>query len=164
MSSSKTETPAAADEVQAKIEALYLTRLRLEQENGNLRAVHPVICQIPPASGTLMRALRRAVPQLRRRHERAMVAGSGLFDPEWYLRSYPDVAAAGADPLLHFLGNGATEQRDPGPYFSTAHYLSIYPDIAANGLNPLVHYLRAGWREQRAIRPGMPIDLPPRTL
>lgn len=164
MSSSKTKTPVSADDVQTRLEALYLRGLRLEQENGSLRAIHPVICQTPPPSGAVMRALRRAVPLLRRRYERAMVAGSGLFDPDWYLQSYPDVAAAGVDPLRHFLENGASEQRDPGPYFSTAHYLAVYPDIAAHGLNPLVHYLRAGWREQRAIRPGMPADLPPRIL
>lgn len=148
------DSTAFAD-VQTRIETLYLRRLSLEQEVRQLRATHPVICQVPPAPSILMRLLMRLVPRLRRRRERALVAGSGLFDAAWYLDSYPDVAQAGVDPLRHFLASGAAERRDPGPYFDTAHYLARYPDIAAGGMNPLVHYLRAGWREGRAIRPGM---------
>lgn len=167
MSSQKPQTQSpltSPQQMQAHLETLYLARLALEHENNQLRALHPVICQIPASSGTLMRALRRAVPMLRRRYERALVSKSGLFDAQWYLRTYPDVAQAGVDPLRHFLAVATTELRDPGPYFNTAHYLSLYPDIAAHNLNPLVHYLRAGWHEQRSIRQGMPTDNPPRSV
>jgi hypothetical protein len=80
----------------------------------------------------------------------------GLFDAAWYLAQNPDVAAAGADPALHFLLHGAADGRDPGPGFSTAHYLALYPDVKAAGINPLVHYLVAGWEERRSIHPLMP--------
>ena len=36
-----------------------------------------------------------------------------LFDGGWYLQSYPDVAASGMSPLLHYLGPGIREGRFP---------------------------------------------------
>jgi SAM-dependent methyltransferase len=44
-----------------------------------------------------------------------LVASSPLFDPEWYLRTYPDVATSGMDAAEHYLRFGANEGRDPGP-------------------------------------------------
>lgn len=38
---------------------------------------------------------------------------SGQFDPGWYLQRYPDVAASGMDPLLHFVRYGQKEGRKP---------------------------------------------------
>lgn len=35
------------------------------------------------------------------------------FDAKWYLQQYPDVAAAGIDPWLHYLRFGKTEGRHP---------------------------------------------------
>ncbi|WP_428390619.1 hypothetical protein [Lichenicoccus sp.] len=35
------------------------------------------------------------------------------FDPGFYLRSYPDVAAAGLDPLEHYMVQGFREARRP---------------------------------------------------
>ncbi|MGR3677230.1 MAG: hypothetical protein ACU0AZ_04470 [Paracoccaceae bacterium] len=79
---------------------------------------------------------------------------SGLFNAVWYLRTYPDVAHAKIDPVKHFFVSGASERRDPGPYFDTGHYFHRYPDVAACGLNPLLHYLVHGHQEGRIIRPG----------
>lgn len=76
---------------------------------------------------------------------------SGLFDDEWYLRHYPDVAAEGVDPAHHYLHHGASELRDPGPNFSTRHYVSMYPDVRNDSINPLLHYLYYGWNEERII-------------
>ena len=36
-----------------------------------------------------------------------------LFDPEWYLATYPDIRTAGMDPLAHYLEHGALEGRWP---------------------------------------------------
>ena len=33
----------------------------------------------------------------------ALVQFGILFDVDWYLRTYPDVAASGGDPLAHYL-------------------------------------------------------------
>ena len=48
---------------------------------------------------------------------------SGLFDPEHYVKTYPDVAERNVDPLVHYLEEGAREGRDPHPDFDTAFYL-----------------------------------------
>ncbi len=83
----------------------------------------------------------------------ARLQASPIFDAAWYMSTYGDVAEAGADPVLHYLRDGAAELRDPGPYFSTGYYLSAYPDVAAEKLNPLLHYLASGAAEGR--NPGM---------
>ncbi len=36
-----------------------------------------------------------------------------LFDPDWYLATYPDIRTAGIDPLAHYLQHGAIEGRWP---------------------------------------------------
>jgi len=55
--------------------------------------------------------------------ERALLAASGLVDTAWYAGQYPDIAAAGADPLAHFTDWGWREGRLPNLYFDTAWYL-----------------------------------------
>ncbi len=84
----------------------------------------------------------------------ARLRASPLFDAAWYLARHADIAAAGDDPVLHYLRHGAAELRDPGPFFSTSHYLAQYPDVAAAGHNPLLHYLECGAAEGRTPRPG----------
>src|SRR5262249_31268445 len=80
------------------------------------------------------------------------VRKSGLFDADWYLQQYPDVAAAGIDPVIHFLRKGAAERRNPGPKFDSAWYLENNPDVADASLNPLIHFVDYGRVEGRAIR------------
>ena len=80
---------------------------------------------------------------------RDLVATSELFDPAFYLERNPDVAAAGVDPIHHYLVAGWRENRRPGPLFDGAWYLRRYPDVAASGNNPLEHYLTYGWLEGR---------------
>jgi hypothetical protein len=82
--------------------------------------------------------------------ERAVIEGE--FDAPYYLAANPDVAAAGVDPLWHFLVAGWREGRDPSARFSVRDYLEISPDVAAAGANPFVHYLRTGRAEGRAAR------------
>ncbi len=147
-----------SQDVQTRLETLFLTSKALEQEVKRLRGTQPVICILPPRPMLVSRLILYALPWLRRRRERRILRGCGLFDPVWYRARYSDVQAEGVDPARHFLETGAAEQRDPGPHFSTAHYLHLYPDIREAGLNPLLHYLASGWREGRSIRPGMPHD------
>src|SRR5262245_2189616 len=80
-----------------------------------------------------------------------MIASSELFDGDWYLKTYPDVAEAGVDPAAHYLVSGAAEERDPGPRFCTHSYLQRYPDVVETGMNPLLHYLRHGVGEDRDV-------------
>jgi hypothetical protein len=51
----------------------------------------------------------------RLRRQIATLKSSGLFDAEWYLREYGDVARAGIDPLRHYVEFGAKEGRWPNP-------------------------------------------------
>jgi nucleotide-binding universal stress UspA family protein len=64
---------------------------------------------------------------------------SPLFDGAWYLREYPDVAATGLSPALHYLRHGVKERKNPGPHFDTRSYLEEHPDLP-KGANPLLHY------------------------
>lgn len=91
------------------------------------------------------RALLRAARQIRR---------SGLFDAEWYRRSYPDVELGGLDPALHYLRHGAAEGRDPGPAFGTRRYEAANPDVRAAGMNALLHFLGNGQFEGRRLHPA----------
>ena len=76
-----------------------------------------------------------------------------LFDTDWYQSTYPDVAAAGLDPIRHFFDNGAREGRNPNPHFETSWYVSANADVAASMMNPFLHYLLYGAREGRKSRP-----------
>ena len=84
-----------------------------------------------------------------------LIAASGLFDRDWYLAAYPDVASCGTDADKHYLEHGWREGRDPGPHFSTKAYLKANPDVAAQGLNPLLHYAGYGEAEGRRISPSL---------
>jgi len=65
-----------------------------------------------------------------------------LFDADWYLSQYPDVAGAGVDPLQHYIEHGAAERRNPHPKFDTEWYLNRHPDAASSGETPLHHFIR----------------------
>ncbi len=84
---------------------------------------------------------------------------SARFDAAWYRGLYSDVAAAGVDPLKHFMADGWKEGRWPNPLFDPAWYLARNPDVAAAGINPLLHYVRHGEAEGRvtsALADGAP--------
>lgn len=89
---------------QQKAESLYLP------ENPNKRpfAVPPAMC--------------RGTAEQHRHNIQLWLNQQGLFDNGWYLRRYPDIAAAGVDPLQHFVMHGAAEGRDPNPGFSLSGY------------------------------------------
>jgi hypothetical protein len=63
-----------------------------------------------------------------------------LFDRAFYLRKYPDLAAAGVNPLLHYLRYGAAEGRKPHPLFDPEFYLRRQPELRGH-TNPLLHFL-----------------------
>jgi glycosyltransferase involved in cell wall biosynthesis len=75
------------------------------------------------------------------------------FDSGWYLRTYPDVAQAGMDPLEHYLVQGYRESRDPSPRFDARFYKKRHLR-GLPGENPLLHYLKN--QEKPGITPAMP--------
>jgi FkbM family methyltransferase len=78
-----------------------------------------------------------------------LVKQSSLFDEQWYLKSYRDVADAKFDPALHYLLHGGFEGRDPGPDFWSNEYLDVFPEILQLKQNPLVHYLKRCMAENK---------------
>jgi GT2 family glycosyltransferase/glycosyltransferase involved in cell wall biosynthesis len=66
-------------------------------------------------------------------------AGPALFDKDFYLSTYRDVAAAGADPLAHFMTHGWREGRNPSAGFHTLYYRDRNPSCGRDE-NPLAHY------------------------
>jgi GT2 family glycosyltransferase/glycosyltransferase involved in cell wall biosynthesis len=68
--------------------------------------------------------------------------GRGLphFDADYYAAAYPDVVAAGADPLAHFLKHGWREGRNPSWSFHTLYYRDKNQSCGRRE-NPLLHYL-----------------------
>lgn len=82
-----------------------------------------------------------------------LVEASDLFDAEWYLAFYPDVAEAGCDPARHFVTDGAYELRNPGPGFDSFKYHKANPDVTAEGMAAFIHYVRNGRAENRQAFP-----------
>src|SRR5882757_8026480 len=62
-----------------------------------------------------------------------------MFDPDWYLTTYPDVKAAGINPLFHYVAFGEAEGRLPCAHFEPEWYRQTYQVPA--GVNALAHYL-----------------------
>lgn len=85
----------------------------------------------------------------------ALIITSELFDTEWYLKAYPDVANESINPAEHYLRFGASEGRRPGPDFDGVWYLQRYPDVAQTGINPLLHFVKFGRSEGRTASPKL---------
>ena len=92
-----------------------------------------------------------------KRAAKKRILASGLFDPEFYLQYYPDVAAAGLDPLDHFLKNGGRESRSPSRKFDGPYYVLSNPE-AARADNILLDWLREGKKGRRV--PPVPLAEP----
>ena len=71
------------------------------------------------------------------------IRASELFDSDWYVATYTDIADSPMTPEHHFLKFGAAEHRDPSPKFSTQRYLWQHPEVDASKENPLLHCLNS---------------------
>jgi hypothetical protein len=88
------------------------------------------------------------------------------FSSAWYVHNYPDVPAAGADPLRHFLREGRKQGRFAAPYeiwcplawlkgpggVDADWYLERYPGLD-RGIDAAAHYAEHGWREGKDPNP-----------
>ncbi len=83
----------------------------------------------------------------------ALIRRSNLFDEQWYLKEYPDVARSGMDPVRHYIKFGVEEGRDPSLAFGTRYYQYNNPDVSDAAINPLIHYISHGKEEGRRARP-----------
>ncbi len=77
-----------------------------------------------------------------------------LFDPVFYASAYPEIAAAGVDPLVHYLAFGIDENRDPNPHFDARWYLGRNPDASLVPGGAILHYLHLGIARGLAPNPG----------
>ena len=77
--------------------------------------------------------------------------------PRIYMALWPfDVAAAGVNPLDHYMTFGWREGRDPSAGFDTLGYLAANSDVVETMVNPLEHFLTFGIYEGRsAVNNGM---------
>lgn len=83
-----------------------------------------------------------------------IISCSKLFDPDFYLFSYPDVQRSGINPLVHFVRFGSLEGRNPASFFNTTYYLSQNEDVQISGLNPFIHWILHGFYEDRDPSPN----------
>jgi glycosyltransferase involved in cell wall biosynthesis len=91
-----------------------------------------------------------------RAYDLDFISKSGLFDSQYYLTQYPDVAQAEISPLEHFFDFGYREGRRPNAYFDPQWYLAQNSDVQEAALQPLTHYLSYGDIEGR--KPSLIFD------
>ena len=98
---------------------------------------------------TFIRALRRSsmkkAPKVRPVSER-------YFASVWYAERYPDVAAAGIDPLQHYLSDGWRERRSPHPAINPVWLVSRYPQMADQ--EPISWFLSEGQAAGAILTPA----------
>lgn len=104
---------------------------------------HAAVGDIDPATAARLKTMRA-------------ILTSGLFDPEFYLEKYPDIRAAGVDPLEHYVAHGDAEMRRPNPAFLPRYYRQHQMTEAAAEENALAHYIEKG--EQSGGKPNGALD------
>lgn len=76
-----------------------------------------------------------------------------LFDSEWYLTKYPDVAEANLNPLIHFIDHGWREGRSPHPLINLRYYATRNPGLVPADKNPLFYFIKKGGRDGLSPHP-----------
>ncbi|MGE6386232.1 hypothetical protein ACQKEN_11275 [Pseudomonas sp. NPDC078416] len=126
--------------------ASYLLRsLRIRHDPAHLDALINLVRKESLPSSFLSGVLDPYVDAIRQ---------SGIFDENWYLAFYEDVASDPAfsqDPLAHYLLHGGYEGRNPCADFNSAAYLNAFQDVRDSGINPLLHYILYGRAEDRSF-------------
>lgn len=149
-------------QVQEELETYFLKYHELQAEKPE-SASAPVAAQFkavengnaPSARkfGLMHKYLEKHQSARKLKRQVMLIQHSGLFDTQWYLKEYADVAKSGIDPIKHYLKFGAEEGRDPSLKFDTRYYQRMNPDLKNSTLNPLVHYISHGKEEGRKPHP-----------
>ncbi|HEX3497159.1 MAG TPA: glycosyltransferase [Methylocella sp.] len=90
--------------------------------------------------------LQNPLTRLSRVRRRWLIAGSRIFDRNWYLAEYPEIRAAGSDPIMHYLLSGADRGYRPHLLFDPAWYMNAR-GTRQRDQNPLIDYINYGARE-----------------
>jgi glycosyltransferase involved in cell wall biosynthesis len=80
----------------------------------------------------------------------------GIFDEDFYRKSYKDVVASGVDGLAHYIEFGDQEGRWPNAVFNPAAYRRQLPETPPEGVCALYHYAVLG--EVLGLRTGGGFD------
>ena len=72
---------------------------------------------------------------------------TGLFDDQWYARTYLGDETKKSLSWKHFRTIGASLGYDPSVFFDTDWYLRENPKVAESGKNPFLHFLKIGWKQ-----------------
>lgn len=70
-----------------------------------------------------------------------LIKNSGLFDSEWYLKTYGDVKKLNINPIEHYIKHGYKEGREPNKYFNTKIYTKQHFEIKDTNEIPLIHFI-----------------------
>lgn len=82
------------------------------------------------------------------------IRNSGIFNPEFYLDTNPDVAKEGKHPLLHYYREGWREGRSPNLLFNVDYYLhQLTEEEKACLVEPILHFITEGWRHGKKPSP-----------
>ena len=99
----------------------------------------------PQAFGTYVRSDELELCQI--------LLNSALFDADWYVAQYPDVALSKLDPEVHYLRFGVLMWRNPSKDFDGVAYRREHLDVQRLGINPLIHFETFGRNEGRNFQP-----------
>lgn len=80
----------------------------------------------------------RLVSAETKQHARAI---RDLFDPLYYIVTYPDILSKGLNPLLHYVSYGFKEGRSPNALFDLVYYKMQAGAVEGD---PLLHFVQAG--------------------
>lgn len=136
------ELELGAVQMKSELDARYreIADLVRMLEVARSSACAPTVAREKPSVGSrVAAAVRRWRGRRRLQLDARRVEASGLFDATWYLEKYPDISAAGMDPLAHYMQFGAGEGREVGPAFDVTSYLAR--QLGAASANPLLHFL-----------------------
>ncbi|HEX4179556.1 MAG TPA: glycosyltransferase [Caulobacteraceae bacterium] len=84
--------------------------------------------------------------------EAIAILEAGLFDADFYLATYPDVGAAGFDPLRHYIECGDEEGRWPNAFFDPPFYRRQFSSVGRWPFSTLYHYATIG--ENAGLQPS----------
>lgn len=73
-----------------------------------------------------------------------VLENSGLFDRDWYRKTYLKGRAELLDPMEHYVRLGADKDYNPNAWFNTAAYREEQMREHEAGINPLLHYILYG--------------------
>jgi glycosyltransferase involved in cell wall biosynthesis len=90
----------------------------------------------------------RALQMKRKQEKLELVESTELFDSNWYLKSYPDIAEAGIDPYQHYQKSGRREGRLGSPPKDIIHTGGVLFDSSKDTVLVVSH---------EASRTGAPI-------